>query len=309
MVIIVPTAITDAMLVSSTVPETDYAAWDGGVSYPIGQRCIRTATHKVYECLVVNSGNIPENNLTGTTPKWLEVSATNRWKAFDSKLTDQTSQASSITYVIEPGIIQALALFNLDATSVTIAMTYTINGVPNTEVYSYSGDLLSTSNVIDGYSYFFKPIVFKTELAFLDLPPYAGRITITINNSNSAAKVGEIVVGQLQSLGLTNYNPSISIIDYSRKDADAFGNFTVLKRAYSSRMSCDMWLPSQLVDELKRMLVLYRATPVVWIGAEDPETDTSLYASMMVYGFYKSFNIVIKNDNSSGCTLEIEGLT
>lgn len=303
MQIIIPTIITDAILTSSTVPETDYAAWNNATAYVVGNRCIMTSTHKIYECLVNNTNFQPDQNTGGTTPKWLEVSATNRWKVFDSKLADQTSNAASIGYVLTPGIISAISFFNVDANTVEVEMVY-----DSVTVYSKTIELISTTNVIDGYTYFFNPFLMKTELTLIDLPPYAGTLTITISKIAGTAKIGEIVLGQTQSLGLTELNPSITIQSYSRKDVDTFGNYIIVQRAYSSRMSCDMWIASEIVDEIKRLLVLYRDTPVVWIGS-DTADKTVLYNAMVIYGFYKSFNIVIQDYNNSACSLEIEGLT
>ena len=50
-----PTTITDAMLTSSTVPETDYTAWNAATAYTLAQRVIRVSTHKVYERLVAGT--------------------------------------------------------------------------------------------------------------------------------------------------------------------------------------------------------------------------------------------------------------
>lgn len=46
MKLIQPTTVTDAILTSSNVPETDYAAWVNSTSYTIGQKVIVVATHK-----------------------------------------------------------------------------------------------------------------------------------------------------------------------------------------------------------------------------------------------------------------------
>ena len=40
---IVPTTITDAMLISSSVAEADYAAWNAATAYTVGNRVIRTS--------------------------------------------------------------------------------------------------------------------------------------------------------------------------------------------------------------------------------------------------------------------------
>ena len=193
-------------------------------------------------------------------------------------------------------------------------MTFTLDPTdPAVSTYSKSETLISVLGIVDAMSYFFNAIQYTTEVAYTDLPLASGVMTITLTSSGTA-KIGEIIFGDIEKLGLTEYSPSISITDYSKKETDVFGNYQILQRAYSSRMSIDMWLPPALVDTLKRTLVLIRATPVVWIGADDPVPTSptygeSMYSSMVIYGFYKSFNIVISSMNSSACSLEIEGLT
>ena len=258
-----------------------------------------------------NRALAPNTNIDATSPQWIEFSATNRWKAFDLKIGDQVSQTSSIQYVITPGqIVKAIAFMNIEANS----MTFTLDPTdPAVSTYSKSETLISVLGIVDAMSYFFNAIQYTTEVAYTDLPLASGVMTITLTSSGTA-KIGEIIFGDIEKLGLTEYSPSISITDYSKKETDVFGNYQILQRAYSSRMSIDMWLPPALVDTLKRTLVLIRATPVVWIGADDPVLTSptygeSMYSSMVIYGFYKSFNIVISSMNSSACSLEIEGLT
>lgn len=296
--IIRPVAITDAILISSTVAEVDHAAYNAGTTYTIGQRVIvTTGDHSIYESLQnANTGNAPATSLTW----WLKISATNRWKAFDSKIADQVSNTTSINYVFAPATgIDAISLLNMDATSINITITDPTDG----EVYNVTTDLVSTENVIDGYTYCFEPILQRTDIALFDIPPYpAASISITVTYAGSTAKLGEIVIGKATRLGFTEYNPSISIIDYSRKEADTFGNYVVVQRTYSKRMSCSLFLDNGYVDEVVRQLSLYRATPLVWVGADD-------FSSLIVYGFYRSFDVTIPYPTQSACSLEIEGLT
>lgn len=297
MKIIRPTAITDAILTSSTVAEADYAVYNPSTTYALGARVIvTTGDHHIYESLQAgNTGNTPASSPTW----WLPISATNRWKAFDGKIADQTSNATSISYVLTPGSFDAIALLNMDATSVQITLTDPTYG----EVYDQTIDLVSTGNVVDGYTYFFEPITRRTALALLDIPPYSSAsVSIIITNTGGTAKVGEIVLGRQSDIGETEYGPSIGIIDYSKKEADTFGNYIVLERAYSKRISCQLSLLNGKVDEMVRQLELYRATPLVWAAAEE-------FSSLIVYGFYKSFDVVIPGPTVSNCSLEIEGLT
>jgi len=123
--IIRPTAITDAMFHSSNIPETDYGEYSAGTTYADGDHAIESASgvHRIYESLQNgNVGNALPVLPATETAWWLEISATNRWKAFDAKLQSQSSQAESLIWVLNPGRIDSLALLNLDATETQIIM-------------------------------------------------------------------------------------------------------------------------------------------------------------------------------------------
>jgi len=63
-----------------------------------------------------------------------------------------------------------------------------------------------------------------------------------------------------------------------------------------------VWIKGTEVDLVKRLLSQYRATPIVYIGAD-------AYASTILYGYYKDFSIDIAYPTISICSLELEGLT
>lgn len=297
MKIIRPVTITDALLTSSTVTEADYAAYNAATTYVLGDKIIvTTGDHHIYESLQAgNTGHTPSTSPTW----WLKISATNRWKIFDAKIADQTSNTTSINYVLAPGSIDSIALLNMDASSVTLTLTDPTYG----EVYDNTVELISTTNITDGYTYFFEPFLDRADLALFDIPPYsAASLAITITNTDGTAKCGEIVVGRQAEIGNTEYSPSISIIDYSRKEVDDFGNYTIVERNYSKKVTCDMFLSNAYVDEVIRQLSLYRAKPLVWVAAEE-------FSSLIVYGYYRGFDLVIAYPTHSTCSLEIEGLT
>lgn len=300
MKLIKPMAITNAILTSSNAPETDYTAWSSGTAYTVGQYCILVSTHKVYQCMIAHSNASPDINLTGLTPKWLQIGATNRWAMFDASWGSQTTIATPLTIVLTPGaIINSLALLNLSATSVSVVMV-----VAGVTVYSITVDMTGGSAIQDWYGYFFDPISYKTDLVLTDLLPYsASVITITINNTGSSAKCGNCVLGSVYDLGSTQYNATAGIVDYSTKTTDIFGNTTVIQRKYSKRMTAKLQIDSTFVDNIVNTLAAYRSTPIVWIGADN------LYTSLIVYGFYKDFDVDIAYPTVSYCSLTIEGLT
>jgi len=278
---------------------------DQGAAHPT----ITAATdkvHKIYESLSAgNQGNYPPLDVLETVPKWSEVSSTNRWKAFDDSIGGQTEQANSITYTITPGVtFDSIAFLNLEAQSVRIKLTDAVDGV----VYDETVNLLDviptgTTAYMDWYAYFFSSIVMTTEVARPGVSLYLNTtVEITITYTGGTAKVGMIILGSQMTLGATQYGASVGIRDYSIKSTDDFGNPIIVERAYASKGSFDLNVPTVSVLDIKNALARYRATPLLWVGAE---SQPSTY----IYGFYKDFNIVINFGTYSICSIEIEGMT
>lgn len=294
MKVITPTPITDALFASSTAPETDHAAYNAGTTYALGDRCIRTSTHRIYESLVAgNIGNTPE-----TSPvQWLDVAPTNRWAMFDSVVGTVTTLASPLTVVLAPGAINAIALLELVGTSVTVSMTS--GGSP---VYSRTVGLEGSAPA-DYYEYFFDPFSQRTSVVLTDLPPYADGI-VTVDLTGTTVSMGLLSVGLQSDLGEAEHGATAGITDYSLKTIDAFGNTTLTRRSYAKRTNLRLWLDKGDVNRVHRKLADLRATPCVWVGADDADLDP-----LTVYGFYKDFQLEIAYPTAALCSLEIEGMT
>lgn len=297
--IVRPIVIDDAILVSSNVTEDDYASYDSGVTYALGDSVIVVSAnvHLIYESL--QDGNLA-NTPADSPAWWLEVGATNRWKMFDEKVNSQTINADSIVVVLAPAErFDTVILLNISASSVHITVTDPVDGV----VYDQTTELTYPSGIQDWWSYFFEPVARRTDFKATDLPPYTNaEVTVELDDSGSDVACGELVIGLSRTVGVTVLGPSVGIQDFSIKTQDEFGNYTILERTFSQRGTFDFYLDNSLIDELVRLLSTYRATPVVYIGTET-------YDSTLIYGFYKDFSVVIAYFNTSLCSLEIEGLT
>lgn len=294
------------MLTASNVAETDHAEWLIGTAYTAGDNCIVIGTtHKIYEALVdVTGGDSPEVDVLNTVPKWLEISATNRWKAFDTSVGSQTSQATSITYTITPGVVfDSIGFLNLSATELEFTLTDPVDGVVYTETIDLV-DLYITGTVpeMDWYAYFFSAIVLTADIARPGVSLYLNTVlTVTISYTGGTAAVGAIILGTQMTLGGTQYGASTGIRDYSVKGSDDFGNPIITTRAYSKRMSAELTVPINSIANIQNTLASYRTTLLLWVGVAD-------YASTIVYGFYKDFSIVISYPAYAICNLEIEGM-
>ncbi|MFZ6655941.1 hypothetical protein [Undibacterium sp. TJN19] len=295
-----PIAITDSVLTSSTVAETEYTEWAAGTAYTVGTTVRRTVTgvHRCYTCLVANTGSAPESSTTGTSPKWQDIGPTNRWGMFDSQVGTATTVATSLTVVLDPGNIDSLGLLQLLGDSVHVSMT---SGA--TTVYDQTFSLVYGAAIMDWFAYFFDPINKKTDLVATDLPPYAsGVLTITISTASGNVSCGMCVVGQAFNLGNTQYGASIGIVDYSRKDIDTYGNPTITKRKFVKKLDAKVMVDSTIMDAAVIALSAWRSTPVLWIGADN------LFTSLIIFGFYRDFSVEITYPTMTLCSLSVEGI-
>lgn len=301
--VIPPLSITDSILTSSNVPETDYTAWSSGTTYNIGDRVryVATNVHKVYESLRATNLNHDPTTDTSSPPYWIEVSPTNRWKMFDTSNTTQTANNDNIVVTLTPGkVCNSVVLLGLEATSVRVKMTDPTDGV----VYDETISLNNNGTINNWYNYFFNPIQRRTSITVTDLPAYGtAAIEITITNTGLTAKCAVCVIGTTQFIGEgIELGASVGITDYSRKEKDDFGNYQLIQRSYSKRAKFSFPILNEQIDSVQDLLVSLRTTPCVWIGDDR-------YTSTIVYGFYKDFDIVIAYHIVSDCNLEIEGLT
>lgn len=303
--------VTGTGFIYSNITETDYAVWVSGTTYALGDRVIRTTatTHSIYERVVAGAGTTaPESDANN----WIRVGPTNRWAAFDDSPSTVSSQPEYLTYIIKPGRINSLALLELEGTEVAVNLY-----AGGEQQYFAYNDLQNSEAVGNWYEYFYEPFYYQTSLALsdlvnaslIDMPQYAETILcITVRKSSAEpatfpAKVGIIATGIVYELGKTQNGMSVSIVDYSKKDTDTYGNTVLLRRKFSKRVRATFFLYSSKVDVVANLLTQYRATPVVWIGAD------AQYSALVIYGFYRDWDIGIPNNIGSTCSIEIEGLT
>jgi len=294
-----PTPVTDAILVSSTRAENDYSAWSSGTTYALGAYCISTSTHRIYKS--AQAGNLNHAPTTDDGTWWVDVGPTNRWAMFDQTVGSVTTQATPLTVVLDPGRIDALALLDVAGGLVDVTMESTPGG---SVVYDASFSMFDPSEpIVSWWAFFTVSMVQKTTLVVDDLPPYTGgRLTVSIT-AGVTAGCGTLVVGRAITVGETLAKPQIGIIDYSRKETDAYGVTSVVQRGYAKRIDLDVIVNAALVDYVASMLAEIRATPVVWVGDESRG-----YESLTAYGWVRDWGITIAYPTFSEARLQIEGL-
>ena len=103
--------------------------------------------------------------------------------------------------------------------------------------------------------------------------------------------------------GLTLWNCSIGILDYSTKETNDYGQTYLSQGDWAKRMDLDVSLLTSNLDAVQRQLALVRGKPVIFDG--NNETD---YIALKVYGFYRDFELILQNPVRSKATIRIEGL-
>lgn len=113
---------------------------------------------------------------------------------------------------------------------------------------------------------------------------------------------GAVIIGLSRAIGGTAYGAALGITDFSIKQADDFGNLTVVERAYQKTGDFTVFVQNTYIDTLQDMLAGLRATPALYIGA-------AAFGSSAIYGFFKQFSVAIQYRDVSVLTIQIEGLT
>lgn len=215
----------------------------------------------------------------------LNAEHTEEYKMFYQPLYEQTVAANEIVVSLHPAFpLDSVALFNLDATSVTV------------ELYGYSRTKSTSYKAGTGR---------RKEVSFLDLPTYSqsepGNLKLTISNSGGTAKCGYVCVGTKGEVAMSTSGTSLSIKDYSHKERDTFGNITIIEREYSSQVGFSAYADSNSLGQIRRYLSQLRCTPAAYIAHPDLEET-------LVFGFYSDFMFAIEEYTDSLITLSVEGL-
>jgi hypothetical protein len=146
------------------------------------------------------------------------------------------------------------------------------------------------------------------DAALFDLPAYtAGVLTISLLRSGGTVSVAAIVVGKSFTVGDTLPGPEVAVLDFSKKQADDFGNVYVSVRPYSDRQTIYARVPQASVDSVVSFLKAYRARPLFVVADE-----SNTYSALLTYGFIADWSMPIAPKEAplySTLTARLEGLT
>lgn len=296
MEIIEAVPILEEYITNTNVPINDYIEWQVGNTYNEDQRVVYGTS--VYQSLIAsNLGNQPDTSPTS----WVRVSAVNRFKAFDNLISSGTENNNLISYNIElPITVNSIAMFGLSAEEVQIFIIDTVTGQ---HLMNQRYQLISEADVYDGWSYFFSPIEYETQLVLTDLPAWAGEsIQIRIRAPNGVAEVSEILIGTNHEIGETLVDTEMGLIDYSFRQRNEFGDIQITERGYTNKVTYKFAFETEDARRIRNLMARIRNKVSVFHAGRDNDQF-----GLTVPGFYKDFNVPLTSVLSYG-SLEVESL-
>lgn len=302
--VVTPVAITDAMLTSSSIAETDHTAWNSGTTYAVADRVrvVAANRHEVYESLQAGNTN-KDPTLASNAAWWALVGPTNRWAMFDASGGTVSTAATSIDVQLLPGRIDTLALLDVDAATARVRMSTPADGTFYDRTWTLTG---GTDAVGDWWEYFYSPIGQQRTLVVPSLASIGdATVRITLDRASGTVSLGTLVVGQSISIGVVQAGARPGIVDFSVKSADNFGRTTLVQRAFAKRTDLSMIVERARVDAVINKLASLRATLALWaVGGAGTRYD-----ALQVYGWFKDFDVTISSPTYSALSLQIEGIT
>lgn len=292
-----PASVAEGTLsVTLTNVAVGYPAYNAGTTYAVDAVVYDPVTNHEFRSLQAsNTGH----SLTDAA-WWLDQGPTNPYRMFDQSNSSQTSNAEEIDTTVQvTGRADSISVLNMVAATVRIIMSTAEDGV----LYDVTHNLVSDSGVSNWYEYFFEPVSRKGDLTIYNLPANLNpTFQIIISDPGDTAKAGEVIIGQSRALGRVAHPSNISIQDYSRKEADEFGYFTIIERSFAKLANFKIKIETNQTDSIATLFARYRATPILLVGVE-------AYTSTWIFGFWKDWKIDFAGPNEYYLVLEMEGLT
>lgn len=282
-------------IVSNNAKPDNTPAWQSGTAYVWGQKVIYN--DKIYTCAVGNSSTTPpDKNIN----EWAETGNTNPTKFQDDIVNTQTENGQDnleIKINIDNNFVNGIAFFNMDGKKVSI---YDRNSVL---LYEKS---LTTRDVINTWwQYFFGgAFTFINDVWYLSSLDLSGDIKMVIEPNEKGANLGHLVVGKKRFLGHTLYEPAISILDYSKKITDEWGNTRVREGKTAKYASVRVVMPTGQVDSNQKILARNAGKLCLFIGDERDQG----FESLSIFGLYKDMEMVIPNADMSELDINLEGV-
>jgi len=256
-------------ILSTDATDESITEWDSTTTFTKDGFVQVTDLKRIYRCASDTSTNqYPPANPT----VWVDYGATNSYKLFDDIIGSQTEFDTSMTIEISANRMNTISFLNMDnITSISITET----DLNTNTTFDRVIDLVDYG-VLSLYDYWYKPFLYRRDLVIKDLQFIINaKLTITFS-SGGTGKVGAVVSGLADNLGLTLFGSKVKLKDYSSYSTDAYGNTSFSKRGYARIITGQVIIDTNLVDETITKVTSRRGDLTLYVGDEREDGFGSL---------------------------------
>lgn len=276
--------------------------YQNGHAYVMDELCCYTGTHPnyVFKCVSPFSSN------TGTDP--LPINDASHFKLvgtsdadaeFDDLVGTYSQRVTSHTVTIDSSNSNYVALFGLDAVSVTFNLK--VSGVTKkTETINLTGSVTESS----WWAYYFEDIRRDTQIKW-EYPKYtSSTLTITTTTfAGSLVKCGTLRWGSVTgTVAAVQKGASSKLIDWSVK-GDTYARDS---GPSANNIDVSFWVERSRYDHVSRLFASLVGTVSI-IDCNDVD-DVDPIDNLIVYGIVGDFTKVFEYKNICKCNLSLKGV-
>jgi|FLOH01.1.fsa_nt_gi hypothetical protein len=231
-----------------------------------------------------------------TPIKWLDMGYTNKYKCLDQSLSSQTIKFGDLSMSFIQNKVNEIYFLNVSASEISVVVTTTDT---LTEIYNET-IVMYDKNGGTFFNWVFSDFIYKKKLA-LEMPSaFEVKIDITIKALDGFARVGLVGIGRTNYIGATLYGAGIGMLDFSKKAVNTNGETYLEVGNYKATNNLTVDVPSGLTDQVVQLLTDYRSIPVVF--------KTDEFDSLVIFGVYNKFDILISTPTISKLSIDLESL-
>lgn len=284
--------VTNDMVTSDLVEPV--AAWNSGTTYAAEQQSSKG--QRVWES--VQGSNLNHDPEADDGTWWIDAGPSNDWAMFDEQNSTQSTREDSITVSIDTEArFDTLALFNVSAASVRVRCLEgaTVHDDQTVSMVDYNG-------ISDYWDHFMNPVK-RTDFALVEglpLTPTGMTLEVTAtDDEGETVAIGNLVYGQAQVLGGTQFGAEVGFLNFSKFGDDGFGGRRIIAGIYKKQGSFNVWVDNDEFDWVYRTLVAYKDTPALIIASQ-------AYSAMVYFGLILSAKQTLTYPRDSVLRLQTE---
>lgn len=261
---------------TSNPDESTAVLWVSG-TYNQGDRVVYRDI--IYQCSASPSTTDRPDIGEQKDPKtWVIVSSTNRWKMFDmnSGIDSPTTRPDYIETIISVGSsADMIAIHGLSGGDLNIQV------IADGAVTEYEIPIISNYGIDTFWDWFYKDRVSITQTTQEIMAPPGSLVRILATGDSGSIQIGKVVIGDIETVGITLESLPIENSDFSTVERNAWGVAIIRPGRIVDVKKYSCVIDSQRTAYLNELFKKLGRTPTSWIGLDGVDAT-------ILFGFKES---------------------